>query len=226
MSSIPSCGATSSSSACSARSRSTAATCVIEIILTVPGCPLKQNLEGQVRHHVGDGAGRRHASTCASRTWTRRSARRCETQLTGGEKPATKGLSVDDRTRVIAVASGKGGVGKSSLSVNLALALPRPRPRGRHRRRRHLRLVDPRHARHPAAPDQPRRDDHPAGRPRPARDVDRVLPRAGGRDHLARPDAAPRARAVPLGRALGPARLPRRRHAARHGRRRRSRSAS
>ena len=25
---------------------------VIEIVLTVPGCPLKQNLEGQVRHHA------------------------------------------------------------------------------------------------------------------------------------------------------------------------------
>ena len=41
------------------RSRSTAATCAIEIVLTVPGCPLKQNLEGQVRHHVVDRTRRR-----------------------------------------------------------------------------------------------------------------------------------------------------------------------
>jgi ATP-binding protein involved in chromosome partitioning len=95
---------------------------VIEIVLTVPGCPLKQNLEGQVRHHAGTVPGIGRVEVRFSHmSEQQRSA--LKARLTGGEKPATKGLSVDPRTRVIAVASGKGGVGKSSLSVNLALAL-------------------------------------------------------------------------------------------------------
>jgi ATP-binding protein involved in chromosome partitioning len=43
-------------------------------------------------------------------------------KLRGDVSQRTPGISVDSRTRVVAVASGKGGVGKSSLSANLAAA--------------------------------------------------------------------------------------------------------
>jgi ATP-binding protein involved in chromosome partitioning len=44
------------------------------------------------------------------------------TKLRGGVSERTPGISLDAKTRVLAVASGKGGVGKSSLTANLAAA--------------------------------------------------------------------------------------------------------
>jgi ATP-binding protein involved in chromosome partitioning len=93
----------------------------VTIALTVPGCPMKANLEQQVIEHVGAVAGVESVGvafdvmSAEQRTDLRK-------RLSGGGDEKTK-LSLDPATRVIAVASGKGGVGKSTLTANLAAAL-------------------------------------------------------------------------------------------------------
>jgi ATP-binding protein involved in chromosome partitioning len=61
---------------------------VIEIVLTVPGCPLKQNLEGQVRHHAGSVPGIGRIEVRFSHMSEQQRAQ-LKTHLTGGEKPAS-----------------------------------------------------------------------------------------------------------------------------------------
>ena len=102
----------------------------------------------------------------------------------------------------------------------------RARREGRRARRRRLRPLDPAHARRAPAAGRRRHDDRAARPGRPEADVDRVLPRRQRAGDVARPDAAPRARAVPLRRLLGRARHARRRHATRAPATSRSRSAS
>lgn len=92
----------------------------ITIALTVVGCPLRDSFQNQVAEHVGTLAGVQRVELHFDVMSPEEKAA-LTAKLRGGRPE--KSISVDPRTRVIAVASGKGGVGKSSLTVNLAAAL-------------------------------------------------------------------------------------------------------
>ena len=95
----------------------------VEVLLTVPGCPMKDRITRDVTAALTplDGVTsvdvKLGAMTDAQRSQLR-------TQLRG-DAPANEipFAQPGSRTRVYAVASGKGGVGKSSVTVNLAVAL-------------------------------------------------------------------------------------------------------
>jgi ATP-binding protein involved in chromosome partitioning len=91
----------------------------VVIALTVAGCPLRHSFEDQVREHVAPLA---HSVTLEFDVMTPEERSALTDRLRAGITGRTKGLSLDRRTRVVAIASGKGGVGKSTLSANLAAA--------------------------------------------------------------------------------------------------------
>ena len=109
----------------------------VTVALTVAGCPLRAEIERRVVEAVGalDGV-ENVAVTLTVMSDDERAALAASLRGDGaanghghahddtGEAPGQRpNPFTDNRTRIIAVASGKGGVGKSSISTNLAVAL-------------------------------------------------------------------------------------------------------
>src|SRR2546423_1578648 len=96
----------------------------VTIALTVAGCPLRSSFQEQVQRTVGAVPGVESVGLQFD-VMSPEERQALTTRLRGGVTERTSGLSLDARTRVIAVCSGKGGVGKSSLAANLAVAFAR-----------------------------------------------------------------------------------------------------
>src|SRR3984893_8700941 len=96
---------------------------LVEVYLTVAGCPLRDTITRDVTTAVGKLPGV-SAVRVQLDVMSEEQRRALQTKLRGGKsEPVIPFAQPASLTRVYAVASGKGGVGKSSVTVNLAAAL-------------------------------------------------------------------------------------------------------
>ncbi|WP_189040915.1 Mrp/NBP35 family ATP-binding protein [Micromonospora sonchi] len=97
---------------------------LVELLLTVAGCPMKDKLRTDITDAVSTVSGVTGVEIEFG-VMSPEQRQELQAKLRGGatEEPVIPFAQPGSRTRVYAVASGKGGVGKSSVTVNLAAAL-------------------------------------------------------------------------------------------------------
>jgi ATP-binding protein involved in chromosome partitioning len=96
---------------------------LVEVWLTVSGCPLRETIIREVTAAVTKVPGVSSVRVDLD-VMSEEQRRALQTHLRGGKaEPVIPFAEPSSLTRVYAVASGKGGVGKSSVTVNLAAAL-------------------------------------------------------------------------------------------------------
>src|SRR3954463_447436 len=97
-------------------------TVVVTVALTTAGCPLRAQLQRDIRARVGSLPG----VTRVDLDWAEMTADEKRVAMDRARfniSQRTEATSVGPTTRVVTIASGKGGVGKSSVTVNLAAAI-------------------------------------------------------------------------------------------------------
>lgn len=99
----------------------------VHILLTVPGCPLKDTITRDVTAAATSVDGIDQVEVIFG-TMTEQQRAEVASKVRGGAtaasgQPAIPFNDVNSKTKVLAIASGKGGVGKSSITVNLAVSL-------------------------------------------------------------------------------------------------------
>jgi ATP-binding protein involved in chromosome partitioning len=95
---------------------------VVTIALTTAGCPLRAQIQRDVRARVSSLAGVTHVTLeWTEMTQEEKSSAMAKARWNVAQRPDDTALA--PTTKVVLVASGKGGVGKSSVTVNLAAAL-------------------------------------------------------------------------------------------------------
>jgi ATP-binding protein involved in chromosome partitioning len=103
----------------------------VHVLLTVPGCPMRDRIEREVTaaltplEGVTDVRVNLSAMTEQQRGEFATKVRGHAGGQTQGGQPVIPFAQMDSQTKVLAIASGKGGVGKSSITTNLAVALAR-----------------------------------------------------------------------------------------------------
>ena len=95
---------------------------VVTIALTTSGCPLRAQIQRDVRARVGSLPGVSHVKLdWTEMTQEEKSSAMGKARWNISQRPEDTALA--PTTKVVLVASGKGGVGKSSVTVNLAAAI-------------------------------------------------------------------------------------------------------